>query len=264
MREPVECARCVGKLIRDAREDRSLTLEQLAAEAGISVTSLSMVERARRAITFGMAEKIFAAMGLRLHMETQPMWEDIDTAIMEMAGSPLSARIGAWKIEFTSFVSWFAGTEYMADGLMAAALQGAPVPVDAFEILVADDDDSLDELIFLLNQMRARRWVQKWRDWDGSFVDPRDTEGGPARYQCIHGEFRIRLTRTLSPSVWVEVDDLPTPAVPPISLLRKIPVLTQAKIATVPLAEIEAGDGYARRVLQRVRSQGRVTGGRRL
>jgi transcriptional regulator with XRE-family HTH domain len=252
---PGDTASRVGSLIRDAREDRRLTLEQLAAASGICVSTLSMVERAKRHITLGAVDRVLAAMGLQLHVDTQPLWGEIDAKISEMAAISLSARIEAWPIELTSFVSWFAETAYMADGLMAAALQGAPVPVDAFEIAVLDDEDSLDELMFLLGEMHVRRWVEQWRDWDGTTVDPRDAESPPARYRCLHGELRVRLVRALEPTMFVELRDLSTSGTPPSSLRRKVPVLTEVRLPVVPLAEIETSDGWARRVLQRMRAQ---------
>jgi transcriptional regulator with XRE-family HTH domain len=246
----------VGALIRDAREDRRLTLGQLAAASGVGASTLSTMERAKRDMSLGAVEKVLAAMGLQLHVDTQPLWGEIDAKISEMAEVSLPARIEAWPLEFTSFVSWFAETAYMADGLMAAALQGAPVPVDAFEIAVLDDEDSLDELMFLLSEMHVRRWVEKWRDWDGTTVDPRDAESPPARYRCIHGELRVRLVSALDPTIFVELSDLSTSGLAPSSLHRKVPVLTRVRLPVAPLAEIETSDGWARRVLQRMRGTG--------
>lgn len=245
----------VGSLIRAAREDRRLTLEQLAVASGICASTLSMAERAKRPITLGAVDRVLAAMGLQLHVDTQPLWGEIDAKISEMAAISLSARIEAWPIEFTSFVSWFAETAYMADGLMAAGLQGAPVPVDAFEIAVLDDEDFLDELMFLLGEMHVRRWVEQWRDWDGTTVDPRDAQSPPARYRCLHGELRVRLVPVLEPTMFVELSDLSTSGIPPSSLRRKVPVLTEVRLPVVPLADIETSDGWAHRVLQRMRAQ---------
>lgn len=200
-------------------------------------------------------------MGLQLHVETQPLWVEVDAAIEEMRNKSLWARISGWQIEFTSFVSWFADRPYMADGLMAAALQGAPVPVRAFEMMVADDDDSIDELVFLLKEMRARQWAEKWRSWDAPSLDPRATECRPARYRCLHGEFQVRLVEKLTPTVWVELEDLPAPDVAPVSLFRRVPLLTRVRLPVVPLGEIQADETYTRRVLDRVRQLSTGSGG---
>jgi transcriptional regulator with XRE-family HTH domain len=156
----------LGEMIRSARLERRWSLRDLATASEVSVAMLSLVERAKVGVTLAMVEKILAAMGLALYLEAEPMWAGIDTAISDAAGRSLPDRMADWKIELTSFVSWFAQLPcpYMADGLMAAALQGAPVPVTAFQIAVADDDETLDELIFLLNDMKAQQWVAKWAD----------------------------------------------------------------------------------------------------
>ncbi|GAA4620702.1 hypothetical protein GCM10023196_005740 [Actinoallomurus vinaceus] len=215
-------------------------------------------------------------MELDLHLEAQPMWEAIDAAIAKTAGLPLKERIADWKIEFTSFVSWFAETPYIADGLMAAALQAAPVPVTAFEMVVSRDGDSLDRLTELFHEMRASRWNVYWLQWGGpGSLDPREAEEEqkeaasadgrgragvgaehgrtPLCYRCTHGEFRLRLVDELKPALWTEIEELPTNCLHPISIFRKVPMLTRVRLPLVPLAEIQATDGYARRVLDRMR-----------
>ncbi|MCO6008660.1 helix-turn-helix domain-containing protein [Actinoallomurus purpureus] len=247
----------LGALIHSGRLERRWSLQDLATASGVSVATISLVERARVGVTLAMVEKILGAMGLALHLEAEPMWAGIDTAISDTAGRPLADRMADWKIELTSFVSWFAQfpCPYMADGLMAAALQGAPVPVTAFQIAVADDDDTLDELIFLLNDMKAQQWMAKWADWVGYSNDPRDSETQPARYRCIHGELHVRLVKSLSPTLWVQLDQLPTGDYPPRSRLREIPVLSEVRLPVAPLTEIETEGRHARRILVRMRAR---------
>lgn len=266
----------LGTLIRNARVSRRLTLQALAERSGVSVSSISAIERGTRKLTLPLADRILGAMELDLHLETQPMWEAIDTAIAEAARLPLKERIADWKIEFTSFVSWFADTPYIADGLMAAALQAAPVPVTAFEMVVSRDGDTLDRLTELFDEMRASRWNMYWLQWGGgTSLDPREaeeeqkevmgadgrgragagTERGrtPMCYRCTHGEFRLRLVDELEPALWTEIEELPTNCLHPISIFRKVPMLTRVRLPLVSLAEIQATDGYARRVLDRMR-----------
>lgn len=269
--------RRVGALIRQAREARRLTLRGLGELCGVSVSTLSAIERGTRAVTLPRVERILGAMELELHLETQPVWAPIDLAIAEAAGRSLAERMAGWSIEFTSFVSWFAETPYQADGLLAAALQGAPVPVTAFEMAVPRDDETLDRLTLLLDEMRAARWCVKWQEWGGMTTnDPREAEedvelmmaGGPGRsawsggsggrtafsYRCMHGELRLRLVDEPAPVLWAEIEELPGGGVPPVSLRRSIPVLTRVRLPLVPLAEIEVADAYARRVLDRMRA----------
>ena len=259
---------------------RRLTLQELAERSGVSVSSISAIERGTRKLTLPLADRILGAMELDLHLETQPMWDAIDAAIAEAAGLPLKERIADWKIEFTSFVSWFAETPYIADGLMAAALQAAPVPVTAFEMVVSRDGDTLDRLTDLFDEMRASRWNMYWLQWGGHVsLDPREAEEEqkeaaradgtafgrgrvsagaehgktPLCYRCTHGEFRLRLVDELEPALWTEIEELPTNCLHPISIFRRVPMLTRVRLPLVPLSEIQATDGYARRVLDRMR-----------
>ncbi|MFL6054125.1 MAG: helix-turn-helix domain-containing protein [Actinoallomurus sp.] len=264
----------IGALIRQARMTRQLSLRRLADLCDASAATLSAIERGTRNITLPLADRILGAMELELHLEAQPMWEAIDAAIAEAAGRPLKERIAGWKIEFTSLVSWFAETRYLADGLMAAALQGAPVPVTAFEMAVPRHADSLDRLTELLDEMRASRWNVYWLQWGGPMsLDPREAEEeqeelaaaadgrgtpsgsgrDPFTYKCTHGEFRIRLADEFAPTLWTEIEELSQTCLRATSFRRKIPMLTRVRLPVVPLAEIQTTDGFARRVLERMR-----------
>jgi transcriptional regulator with XRE-family HTH domain len=257
--------RRVGTLIRQARQTRRLSLRGLGELCGVSVATLSAVERGTRNVTLPLVDRILAVMEVELHVETQPMWESIDVAIAAAVGRSLEERMAGWTFEFTSFVSWFAEVPYLVDGLLAAALQGAPVPVTCFEIAVPRGEERLDRLTALLDEMRARRWSLNWLQFGGLTAnDPREAEedarhmaGGAARtaltYRCIHGEFRLRLVDELVPKLWADIDRLPSDGVPPTSFRRSVPVLSQVRLPLVPLADIQVTDGYARRVLDRMR-----------
>src|ERR1700676_1034669 len=83
-----------GELIRRARLERELGVVELARRAGVSPATVSKVERGQRpAVTVAMADRILAAMGLRLHVETVPLWADIDTAIAEASRQSLAERM---------------------------------------------------------------------------------------------------------------------------------------------------------------------------
>lgn len=147
----------VGRLVRQAREAAGLTIRDLAEKSGVSPASISKIELARRStVNLAMADRILTAMDLRLHVETVPLWADVDQAIDEAAALPLADRIMAWQIEFETLVTRFDGIPYLLDGLTAAAVQGAPVKVEAFEIAVPRDDAVLDRLTLLLEDIMAR------------------------------------------------------------------------------------------------------------
>jgi transcriptional regulator with XRE-family HTH domain len=236
-----------GELIRQARLARELGVAELARQAGVSPATVSKIERGRRpAVTIAMADRILAAMGLRLHVETVPLWADIDTAIAEAGRRSLAERMTAWPIDFAAFVNRLDGLPYLLDGLTSAAVQGAPVMVEEFEIVVPRDDEVLDRLTFMLEDFMARR---------GEGFESRDPRRpGSEHYLCIAGRFRIRLAGTYQPVLWADIDPLPDPLgrLPSINGLPLPGPLGRARVAVVPLTEIQATDGHARRIIERM------------
>jgi transcriptional regulator with XRE-family HTH domain len=158
---------------------------ELASLAGVSPATISRLERGNRAaLTVAMAERILAALELRLDIEVVPLWADIDAAIEAAARIPVTELIETWPFSFTRFVSRLDGIPYLLDGLTAAAVQGAPVKVEVVEIAVPRDDEVLDRLTELLTDIMAKRG-------DGfNYLDPR--EPGSDDYLCIAGQFRTR------------------------------------------------------------------------
>ncbi len=235
-----------GELIRQARLDRELGVAELARRAGVSPASVSKIERGRQpAVTIAMADRILAAMGLRLHVETIPLWADIDTAIAE-AWRSLAERMAGWPIDFAAFVNRLDGIPYLLDGLTSAAVQGAPVMVEEFEIAVPRDDEVLDRVTFLFRDFMARRG-------EGfESLDPR--RPGSERYLCIAGRFRVRLIDSYQPVLWADIDPLPEAIMnlPSVNGHPRPAPLTRARVAVVPLTEIQATDGHAKRVIERM------------
>jgi transcriptional regulator with XRE-family HTH domain len=236
-----------GELIRQARVERELGVVALARLAGVSPATVSKIERGRRpAVTIAMADRLLAAMGLRLHVETVPLWADVDTAIAVAGQQSLAERMKEWPIDFTAFVSRLDGIPYLLDGLTSAAVQGAPVIVEEFEIAVPRDDEVLDRLTFLLADFMARR---------GESFESRDPrEKGSEHYLCIAGRFRVRLVDRYQPVLWADIDPLPEVVgmLPSINGLPLLPPLTKVRLAVVPLTEIQATDGHAKRVIERM------------
>jgi transcriptional regulator with XRE-family HTH domain len=212
--------------------ERELGVAELARRAGVSPASVSKIERGQRpAVTIAMADRILAAMGLRLHVETVPLWADIDTAIAEAAKQSLAERMAGWPIDFAAFVNRLDGIPYLLDGLTSAAVQGAPVIVEEFEIIVPHDDEVLDRLTFLFGDFMARRG-----------------EGFESR------RFRVRLIDSFQPVLWADIDPLPEAIMrlPSINGLPRPAPLRRARVAVVPLIEIQATDGHAKRVIERM------------
>jgi transcriptional regulator with XRE-family HTH domain len=237
----------IGQLIRHARESRAMTVVKLAELAAVSAATVSMIERGKRAaVNLATVDRILAAMDLRLHIETVPLWAGVDEAIDRVSALTLAERIAEWPFDFGPLISRLDGISYLLDGLTAAAVQGAPVLCEELEIALPRDDEVLDQFALVLEDMLARRG-------EGfESLDPR--ERGSDYYTCVPGRIRFRLIDHYRPVLWVDIDPLADSGRFRFSMLgRKLPPpLTKAHLAVVPLTEIQAGDSQARRIIERV------------
>ncbi len=77
---------------------------------------------------------------------------------------------------------------------------------------------------------------------------------GQEHYLCIAGRFRVRLIDHYQPVLWADIDPLPEVIgmLPSINGLPLPTPLTKVRVALVPRTEIQATDGYARRVIERM------------
>jgi transcriptional regulator with XRE-family HTH domain len=237
----------VGMLIRAARLSRGLTLIDLAELARVSPAAISKIERGKQsALTVELADRILAAMDLRLHVETVPLWADFDTEIDAASRQSLAERISTWPFGFSRLVSRLDGIPYLLDGLTAAAVQGVPVQVEELQIAVPRDEKVLDQLTYVFTDIMARR---------GEGMQSRDPrEPGADYYTCIAGRIRVRLIDEYRPGLWVDIDPLPgtDEDLPSIYNRPKPPPLTKVRLPVVPLTEIQVSDSHARRVIERI------------
>jgi transcriptional regulator with XRE-family HTH domain len=244
---PSPAAELIGLQIRGARTSRAMTIATLAKLAAVSTATISMLERGKRAtINVATVDRILAAMDLRLDIATVPLWADIDEAIDRECALPLSERIAAWPLDFGALVSRLDGVPYLLDGLTAAAVQGAPVVNDEFQIALPSDDDTIGRFCYVVGDILARRG-------EGfEFQDPR--EPGSDYYTCIAGRIRVRLIDRFQPVLWVDIDPLPNAERMRYSIFgrKPPPPLTKAHLPVVPLTEIQASDSEARRIIDRV------------
>ena len=237
----------IGWLIRDARLARGLTVANLAELAAVSIATVSMIERGKRAaVNIATVDRILGAMELRLHIETVPLWTDIDEAIDEVSRLTLDERIATWPFDFGPLVSRLDGIPYLLDGLTAAAVQGAPVLCQELEIALPRDDEAIGRFTMLLEDVIGRRG-EGFEE-----LDPR--ERGSDYYTCMAGRIRVRLIDQFQPVLWVDIDPLRDTDRFRFSMLgRQLPPpLTKAHLPVVPLTEIQAGDSQARRIIERV------------
>lgn len=235
-----------GVIIRAEREKLGLSQARLAEESGVSVTTISDLERGRRAATLDLADRVLKAMGLRLHVAAEPEFADIDAVIARASGRSPAEIMAGWVPDAAAYVAFLADVPFIVEGVAAAALQGAPVEVPTLEIAVpADDEEALDKLTVMFGAIGARRG-------DFEIRDPR-VKGSPD-YLSLHGPPRLRLASPFRPCHWMDIDPLPEPRFALLwFLLDRREQLPRARIAVTPLADIESGNGQVRRAVERAR-----------
>jgi transcriptional regulator with XRE-family HTH domain len=235
-----DCLEEIGRMLRHEREIRQLTLSAVAARARISQAQLSRMERGLRDSSLSTIDRVLEVFDLQLSPVFDPRWAKVDAAIAGARDRTPADRLREWNdqglgaSEITT-VLIEQQVPFLVDGLSAAALQGAPVPADVFEVAVRQEDDILDRLTYALSKLQGRRWNEKWGEWGvGVSRDPREDGWTPRLYLSTWGKIKIRLVTDTTPALWVELDGL------------RLPV--------VPLTDIETTDRWARRVLQRMRN----------
>ena len=95
--------RSIAERIKHLRQERNLTLDQLASTSGVSRAMISRIERAEASPTAALLARICAAFGLSLSgffaqdegpasplvkRQDQPTWQDPDTGYIRRAVSP--------------------------------------------------------------------------------------------------------------------------------------------------------------------------------
>ncbi len=125
---------------------------------------------------------------------------------------------------------------YVIEGAAAAFLQGAPLPVEAVDVAVPDDDAQLTTLGKSIGDSQMLRfWIEDQQIWYmiNPSVQAFRAYGPVSRWQGPYGEARIRLAPGKPTAVHIEAAG------------RKLPV--------VPLWEIEVTDERVAAILKRTR-----------
>jgi transcriptional regulator with XRE-family HTH domain len=231
----------IGEIIRQARDEQAMLVYELAEKAHVSPALISRLEHGRiSGVTVGTVERIFLALGLRLDVAAVPAWAEVETAIAEAAKQSLQERMAGWPADLPFIIRRFDGLPYLVAGLAAAALQGAPVPVEEVEIRLPRDDQVLAEVTLKLGRMGAKRGPDGWET-----LDPR--QKGSDRYKTPFGGLQLRIIDPFEPTLWMDIDPLPEDRLP-----LDDDAITRARVALVPLREVEATDPEAKRILDRM------------
>lgn len=233
----------VPKLIRDARRSAEISQRQLAERAGISRHALSHYESGRRTPTLATLRTVLAAAGKQIHAELAPLDADIKRAIAEISERPVDERPGVrvWCClgdQVTAF-------NHRVEGLAAASILGAPVPVDTFDIALADEERTFEWLSSIMMQWVGRIRLPEWPHHRVIRLPAAQLRSG-LQQECPEGRFELRYAAF----------DGAARLAPPEEVARHVTVSTGCGVVPVqPLHEIEAADPRAARMLDVLREQ---------
>ncbi|WP_298330817.1 helix-turn-helix transcriptional regulator [Haloactinopolyspora sp.] len=243
-----------GGLIKRARVAAGLSQRMLAERAGVSRHALSRYERASRVPSIRTLTTILAAAGWQVRAELEQLDADVRAAIARVAAEPLADRITVSRwLTFTEL----ADLAYRVEGAAAANLLGAPIPVDHYDLAVADTDETVEVLARLATVHRYV--IEAGRRRGARFYAARSTPDQSAarrlrdwfRAHCPDGTFWLRSgfsearTRFAAPDDVARYVDVSTPHGP---------------VRVAPLNEIEGADDHARRVLHVLREMTHESG----
>jgi transcriptional regulator with XRE-family HTH domain len=219
----------VASLLREQRELRGLTQQQLADCAGISQAAIARIERGRRTPSLPMIEALLAALDVQLAIATEPLDAHLDAAIEKLTSRDVADRIADAGIERA--VDKLPDIPFVITGPTAALLQGAPVPAAALHLALRWQD--ADVFTDWLSRNYGRRWHAKWQEFGYLALDPR--EFGDHRWQTLIGEIVADMCDELPE--WIEVRH------------------GGRHFRVVPLAHVQVGDPTVAAVLVRHRER---------
>lgn len=222
----------IGMHVARERARRYMSQGELASRLGITQQTLSRLERGVGQPTTATVERVFAAMGLQVRVEVEPLDTGLDAEIAKYTAMPDDER--AEEIGyFALLLDRLGDLPYTLTGRLGAFLQGAPLRVVFADIIVAAAD--LDLYAAWFDRQQAMRWNEKWLDYGYRSCDPR--EEGPPRWMIGAHEMRMELR-----------DDAPSSSV----VVR----VGEREVRVLPLPAIEAAYPDIGRVMERVRALG--------
>ena len=227
-----------GELMRRVREAAELSQRQLAERAGVVQSVLSRVER-EGAVTVALMAQLLRPLGLQLRLETEPLIDVIEAELDAEAGRSVEERFDdlAERKDFDGFhlerideaLSEF---PHCYTGLTGAALLGAPVHPRLCELVLYGDELTLDRFSVWLDEQWAIRWDDREQRYS-DYLPLHPSEPGTQRWTSPLGQFTVSFVDVFPPVTTVTLKGRP--------------------YEVVGMAQLDAEDPHAKRVLERVR-----------
>ncbi|HEV7897765.1 MAG TPA: helix-turn-helix domain-containing protein [Planosporangium sp.] len=220
----------VGALLQDERAKRRLSQAQVAGRAGTSQQRVSLVERGATQPTTALLDRLFTALDLQIRVDPEPLGADCDTEIEKFERLSEDER-AEWFSYYGYLLDRLADLPYVLTGRFGAFLHGVPINPTRLDLAVAHDD--LDRFAAWLQGVNCQRWNERWLDYGGATVDPR--EPGPMRWMIGFYELRLDVTPAAPAAVTVCCAERP--------------------VRVRPLPDIEREYSDVRRLTRRVRAR---------
>lgn len=246
-----------GRLVRQARQEAELTQKGLASRAGVSRQTVAHIEGGARQPSLTTLVRLLAVAGKQMQVELVPLDDDVRRAIDERRagkGSTVSEvvdLVGALTLYGSR--RGILQIPHRFEGLAAAQLLGAPVPVKEVELALPDTDHTWTWMAGALRRfwnLIPAGW--SWPLGIAGLSFPPDEARTRVRDEVLEAapDGRFRLQGGLA-EVWVQLVDAQRVG-------RNVRVETEfGTVAVQPLDEIQAIDGWSARVLAILRAQKR-------
>jgi len=206
----------VGRLLEAARVRAHLHQWQVAERAGTSQQWVSRVERGDVDLRLRDAERLFAAVGRRIVVQTAALGCG-DVPDPDLLGDERAAtELGMFVAEHEFLWRRFEAVPYVVAGRLAALAQGLNVRPVRVDLVIAEAGvAAADGAMAWLN---ASRWNETRQDWTG--YDTTVSGAGPRRWRLTSGfELRITVVDTLPDGLVVSACGRSFAVVPLVRLL---------------------------------------------
>ncbi|WP_020013974.1 helix-turn-helix transcriptional regulator [Promicromonospora sukumoe] len=137
-----------ARLVKEARQAARQTQTKLAGRAGVSRGTVAAIESGARKPSWAMLTALLAAAGKQMRIDLEPLDEDVRSAVAAQAGDTSTADDLSMTVSLMEGLSDLA---YRFEGLAAAAVLGAPLPLaEPIELVLPDTAEGVDWLAALV------------------------------------------------------------------------------------------------------------------
>ncbi|MDQ3423018.1 MAG: helix-turn-helix domain-containing protein [Actinomycetota bacterium] len=213
-----------AEILRRERERLLLTQRELAQRSGVSQSAISRYEHGDAVLGWDAFRTLLAGMGQQPRIELAQLDADVDDRIDAVLSEPDATSLIAFGPDRQLIDDVRATFAHRFEGLAAARLCGAPVPVDVIDMtgLVTDDVwEPLARVVRLHFMMSVHPQSQAWTSPTGPCtLREWAREAGDVLHLCtITGTtLRVRLVDELGSVVMISVGGSDYPVVPLLDL----------------------------------------------